>query len=112
VDTSNDQPRFCSVYAVVEWRAATTPDAPFVKSGDRWLLGVGAGDRVAYVVPNREELIISFFASACLGATNVAMNVFPMGEFLRRQLADCQARVLIVDEAGFRAAIGLLDGTS
>src|SRR6266540_4232937 len=50
--------------------------------------GVAAGDRVAFLVPNRMERIDLFFACARLGAVQVPLNTFLKGEFLRYQLAD------------------------
>jgi len=101
---------------------STRPDEPFVRCGGDWLSfaevdrrsgalagalaarGVGKGDRVALVLPNREETLVTIFALARLGAIQVPVNVFLKGEFLRYQLADSQACALIADRAGVTEA--------
>ena len=74
-------------------------------------LGTGRGDRVALLMPNRVEMVESLFACANLGAIQVPLNYWIRGEYLRYQLSDCGARVLIADQAGFETAEPLLAGT-
>jgi carnitine-CoA ligase len=71
--------------------------------------GVGKGDRVATLTPNRIEVLELFFGLAKLGAIQVPLNAFLKGAFLQHQLAQSQASVLIADEAGLAAAAPLLD---
>jgi crotonobetaine/carnitine-CoA ligase len=59
-------------------------------------LGVGHGDRIATLLENRAEQVVSFFAALKLGAVQVPINTGYKGEFLRHQLADSGARVFIV----------------
>ena len=59
-------------------------------------LGVGHGDRVATLLENRAEQVVSFFAALKLGAVQVPINTAYKGEFLRHQLADSGAKVFIV----------------
>jgi crotonobetaine/carnitine-CoA ligase len=59
-------------------------------------LGVGHGDRVATLLENRAEQVVSFFAALKLGAVQVPINTGYKGEFLRHQLADSGARVFAV----------------
>jgi crotonobetaine/carnitine-CoA ligase len=59
-------------------------------------LGVGHGDRVATLLDNRAEQVVSFFAALKLGAVQVPINTGYKGEFLRHQLADSGARVFVV----------------
>jgi crotonobetaine/carnitine-CoA ligase len=59
-------------------------------------MGVAHGDRVATLLENRAEQVISFFAALKLGAIQVPINTAYKGDFLRHQLADCGARVFIV----------------
>lgn len=59
-------------------------------------LGVGRGDRVATLLENSPEQVISFFAAAKLGAIQVPINTAYKGEFLRHVLADSGAAVVIV----------------
>ena len=58
--------------------------------------GVGHGDRVATLLENRAEQVVSFFAALKLGAVQVPINTAYKGEFLRHQLADSGAKVFIV----------------
>jgi crotonobetaine/carnitine-CoA ligase len=93
---------------------ATDPDGPYLDfEGDAYsareidtasnraaavLAGAGIlhGDRVATLLDNRAEQVISFFAALKLGAVQVPINTAYKGEFLRHQLADSGARVLVV----------------
>jgi crotonobetaine/carnitine-CoA ligase len=59
-------------------------------------LGVGRGDRVATLLENSPEQVMSFFAAAKLGAIQVPINTAYKGEFLRHVLADSGAAVMIV----------------
>jgi crotonobetaine/carnitine-CoA ligase len=70
-------------------------------------LGVGRGDRVASLLENGPEQVIAFFATLRLGAIAVPVNTAYKGEFLRHQLADAGARVVVVqgDFAGRVAEI-------
>ena len=106
----------------------TRPDQEFVRCGSDWLTfadldrraaavagalatrGIGKGDRVAVVMPNRLETVLTVFALAKLGAVHVPINVFLKGEFLRYQLHDSGAVALIADEAGFDQADRVRDG--
>jgi crotonobetaine/carnitine-CoA ligase len=59
-------------------------------------LGVGHGDRVATLLENRAEQVVSFFGALKLGAVQVPINTAYKGEFLRHQLADSGAKVFVV----------------
>src|SRR5579862_7626627 len=59
-------------------------------------LGLGHGDRLATLLDNRAEQVVSFFAALKLGAVQVPINTAYKGEFLRHQLADSGALVFIV----------------
>jgi carnitine-CoA ligase len=98
--------------------ARTDPDRPFFRCGGDWysfgaadrltdaiagglaVEGIEHGDRVAVILPNREEYILSILALAKLGAVQVPVNVFLKGDFLRHQLRDSQAKAVIGDLAG------------
>ncbi|WP_067671504.1 AMP-binding protein [Nocardia miyunensis] len=71
--------------------------------------GVGKGDRVALLMPNRIEFIEAYFGLAKLGAIQVPLNAFLKGDFLRHQLADSRASVVILDNAGYAAVEPLLE---
>lgn len=63
-------------------------------------LGIERGDRVATLSPNRVELLELFYGLAKRGAVQVPLNAFLKGEFLRHQLAQSRASVLIMDASG------------
>src|ERR1035437_5379152 len=58
--------------------------------------GVHPGDRVATLLENGPEQVLSFFAPLKLAAIQVPINTAYKGEFLRHQLVDSGARVVIV----------------
>ncbi|MFP3915644.1 MAG: AMP-binding protein [Actinomycetota bacterium] len=60
-------------------------------------LGVGEGDRVAYLVPNLPEMLIGHFAVPLLGAILVAINTRLSGPEISYILQHSGARVLVVD---------------
>ncbi|WP_037078341.1 AMP-binding protein [Pseudonocardia spinosispora] len=98
--------------------ARTEPDRPFFRCGGDWLSfgevdrltdavagalaarGVAKGDRVALMLPNHRDGVLSVLALAKLGAIQVPLNPYLKGEFLRYQLADSGATVMISDAAG------------
>jgi len=61
-------------------------------------LGVGHGDRVALLMTNRPEYVISFEATAKVGGTVTPINPAYRSEEVEYQLNDSEARVLIVHE--------------
>ncbi len=98
--------------------AASDPDRPFFRCEGRWYSfaeadfisaavagglrerGIRQGDRVAVLLPNCEDNVFAILALARLGAIQVPLNIYLRGEFLRHQLADCEAKALITDPAG------------
>jgi crotonobetaine/carnitine-CoA ligase len=108
-------------------RLATDPDGPYLdfdgvaltaREMDRAAnraanglagLGVGRGDRVATLLENSAEQVISFFAALKLGAIQVPINTAYKGEFLRHVLADCGARV-VVTQASLAARVAEVCG--
>ena len=107
-----------TVSGLLRRQASVTPDVPFLWTDGTWIsyaetagrsdklaaglqsLGVGPGDRVAVVLPNEQAAVLAVFACARLGAIQVPLNTFLRGEFLRHQLADCSASVVITDAPG------------
>ncbi|MER7274734.1 AMP-binding protein [Dactylosporangium sp. NPDC000244] len=71
-------------------------------------LGVRRGDRVASMMPNRDEAVELFFACAALGAIQVPLNVYLKGEFLRYQLGDADPKVVVADGAALPLLADLL----
>ncbi len=105
-----------TVLAALASRMAEDPDGPYLDfDGDQWTAraidaaatavsgalaahGVGPGDRVATLMDNRAEQVISFFAALRIGAIQVPINTAYKGEFLSHVLADCGARVIVVQD--------------
>jgi crotonobetaine/carnitine-CoA ligase len=59
-------------------------------------MGVAHGDRVATLLENRAEQVVTFFAALKIGAVQVPINTAYKGEFLRHQLADSGAKIFVV----------------
>jgi crotonobetaine/carnitine-CoA ligase len=107
-------------------RSSLHPDKPFITCGKTtWTygemqeisgrvsagfaaLGIGKGDRVAILTPNRPEMFELYFGLARLGVVQVPLNAYIKGEFLKYQLSDSGASALVTDAAGLEAAIPLL----
>jgi crotonobetaine/carnitine-CoA ligase len=62
-------------------------------------LGVRTGDRVATLVENSSEAMLAWWGVVHAGAVAVPVNTAYKGEYLRHQLADSGACVLIVESA-------------
>ncbi|WGY02922.1 ATP-dependent acyl-CoA ligase [Nocardioides sp. QY071] len=107
--------RECTVPGMLVARAALTPEAPLLVCGDvrrtaaemveavaraagaLSARGVAAGDRVAFLVSNRVELLDVVLGSAWLGAVAVPINTAARGTQLHHILANSQARLLVVE---------------
>ena len=63
-------------------------------------LGVGRGDRVAIVMPQRFETAVAHIAIARLGAVGMPLSMLFGPEALEFRLNDSGARVALVDESG------------
>ena len=72
-------------------------------------LGLSPGDRVAVLAPNRIEGVELFLGAAVAGVVQVPLNVFLKGEFLRHQLADSDATVVVADADGLAAVAPLVE---
>ena len=60
-------------------------------------LGVGSGDRVALILPQRPETIVTYLACFQMGAIAVPLSFLFGPEALEYRLADSGARVAVVD---------------
>lgn len=98
-------------------RARIEPDRVALSQGDRQVtwrqladrtarlasalagLGVGKGDRVAYLGPNDLATFHTLFASGQIGAVFVPLNIRLAPSELRYMLTDSGARVLVLDSA-------------
>jgi crotonobetaine/carnitine-CoA ligase len=68
-------------------------------------LGVTRGDRVASLLENGPAAVLTVFAAAKLGAIAVPVNTAYKGDFLRHQLGDSAAKLLVVQgDLAHRAA--------
>lgn len=65
-------------------------------------LGVGPGDRVAWLSTNRGEVVELFFAIAKLGAVQVPLNAFLKGALLSYQVNHSEASVVVADGPGMQ----------
>jgi crotonobetaine/carnitine-CoA ligase len=108
------EPVRTTINAELAARLASDPDGPYLDfMGDAFSardideqagrlaaalrgIGVGRGDRVASLLENGVEQVVTFFATLRLGAIAVPVNTAYKGEFLRHQLADSGARVVVV----------------
>lgn len=59
--------------------------------------GVEAGDRVCSILDTSPDAVILWLALSRLGAISVPINTAFKGEFLRHQVADCGARLIVAD---------------
>ncbi|MGH8912070.1 MAG: AMP-binding protein, partial [Acidimicrobiia bacterium] len=72
-------------------------------------VGVGQGDRVAYLMPNLPEMLIGHFAVPLLGAVLVAINTRLAGAEIAYILDHSGSRVLVADTALLPAVIPHLE---
>jgi acetyl-CoA synthetase len=64
--------------------------------------GIGKGDRVAIYMGMVPEVVVAMLACARIGATHTVVFGGFAAEALRDRIADCGARLLITQDAGFR----------
>ena len=72
-------------------------------------IGVGHGERVAILLPDRREFIECDFGAMAAGLVRVPLNPGATDEELAAQIADAEARVLVIDAAFADARARLLD---
>jgi crotonobetaine/carnitine-CoA ligase len=72
-------------------------------------LGVGPGDRVATLVENSAEAVLAWFGTVCGGHVAVPVNTAYKGHYLRHQLQDSGAKVLVVEAALADRAAAVVD---
>lgn len=75
-------------------------------------LGLRQGDRVGILLPTSMAYVELIFAISRAGLVQVPLNAFLKGDFLRHQLVDSGAAVLVTDADGAAVARPLLDGTA
>ncbi|HKE52645.1 MAG TPA: AMP-binding protein [Actinomycetes bacterium] len=74
-------------------------------------LGVARGDRVAMVLPNCPEFVLTFYAALRLGAIAVPLNPAFNPSELRYRLADCEAELIVVAESSYEQVADARAGT-
>lgn len=62
-------------------------------------IGVTRGSTVAVMLPNCPEMLFTWLGASRLGAIHVPINTGLKGESLAYVLGDCDARVLVIDQA-------------
>jgi acetyl-CoA synthetase len=65
-------------------------------------LGLKKGDRVAIYLPMTPELVISMLACARIGAVHTVIFAGFSAESIRDRVQDCQAKLVITGDAGWR----------
>jgi crotonobetaine/carnitine-CoA ligase len=121
-----DASRQTTVLDALAHRLATDPDGPYLDfegvtrtaremdvESNRIAhafaeLGVGKGDRVATLLENTVEQVVSFFGALKLGAIQVPINTAYKGDFLRHQLADSGSRVFVL-QGDFASRLAVID---
>ncbi len=116
-----------TVSSLLEQRLEVDPDGPlFDINGDAWTtrtlvsaanrfantmrdFGVGRGDRIATLVENSSEAVVAQYGAVQCGAVGVPINTAYKGEYLRHQIADSGARVLVVDGDVSERAVEIAD---
>jgi crotonobetaine/carnitine-CoA ligase len=106
---------------------ASDPEALFLDfSGDEWTyarfaaeaarlargltaLGVDGGDTVATICDTNPDVVLMWFATSMIGAIHVPINTSYKGEFLRHQLADCGAGVVLTEGEYLERVLVLAD---
>ena len=63
--------------------------------------GVGPGDRVAVLLPNCPQNVVTFWAALRVGAVVVELNMLSPAPELQGQLADCGARLVVTLDQAF-----------
>lgn len=73
-------------------------------------LGVHSGDTVSSLVDNGPDAVLLMFAVHKLGGIYVPINTAFKGEYLRHQLADCGARVVVTESHYAQRVFAIADG--
>ena len=73
--------------------------------------GIKSSDKIALIVSNSEEFIVSLFAITKIGAVAVPINTFLKQEEFEYILNDCEAKMLICSPAHEKETKNLLDTT-
>lgn len=106
----------CTINETFETAVAAAPDRLYLDfSGDEYTyarmgseverfarglhaLAIGRGDRVASLLENGPQAIIAWYATNRLGAIYVPINTAYKGDYLRHQIDDSGARIVICEQ--------------
>jgi long-chain acyl-CoA synthetase len=106
-----------SIWAMIADAAAKNPDRQALVCGDRWMnwrevvehstliaagfqkLGLQRGDRVAVLLGNRIEFVLTMFAAAHAGLVTVLLSTRQQKPEIAYVLTDCGAKVLVYESA-------------
>lgn len=91
-------------FADKTWSFADALDAATRFGGTLRAAGIGPGDTVAVICGNRPELLQVYLGCGWIGAVTVPINTASRGAQLAHILANCQARLLVL-QADFSAAL-------
>lgn len=96
-----------------DWSMCYGELADQARRWQRWLheSGIGEGDRVAIVAANGPDYLAALYGASLLGAVAVLINTRLNAEAVRFQVADSDARLVIVDpgRVALATAAGALD---
>jgi crotonobetaine/carnitine-CoA ligase len=73
-------------------------------------LGVRKGDAVASILDNNVQAVLTWFAINKAGGISVPVNTAYKGEFLRHQLNDCGASIVIAESDYAQRVLAVQDG--
>ena len=73
--------------------------------------GIKNGDKVALIVENSEEFVVSFFAISKIGAIVVPVNTFLKKDEYEYILNDCEAKLLVSSPKFAKETAGLIETT-
>ncbi len=122
--------RYQNFYEAIEHNAKVSPSRPVIFIEDRKLTnlnfkkkidtfarflefsGVKSRDKVALIVGNSEEFMISLFAISKIGAIVVPINTFLKYEEFEYIVGDCEAKMLISSAKFSQETKNLLDSTA
>jgi carnitine-CoA ligase len=90
------------------WSFAETLEMAARFGGALRTAGIERGDRVAVICGNRPELLQVYLGCGWIGAVAVPINIASRGEQLRHILANCQAKLLVM-QAEFADAVTSLE---
>lgn len=71
--------------------------------------GIKKGDRVALLIENSEEYVITYYAILKAGGITVALNTDSVPEDLAYVMADCQVKLLITSQKLLRKNVNLIN---